>query len=606
MKSLHYSACLIVFLVMLSACANNVESVVQAQDTPFDWRKDWSIEEGFALEIDSEGYDFPTAIAFVPNPGPNPDDPLYFVTELMGKVKVVTNDRTVHTFADNIFDLNPKGELPSGQGQVGLAGLCLDPRQGYVFITFPYHDVKGILRNNIIRFETGSETFALAPTGQTPFTDIFLPYESGLAHHIGPCQVSDDVLYVGIGEAWQAHLTTDLNAMNGKIIRMTLDGQPLPENPFYEDGAIDRAVNYVWAYGFRNPFGMKVIDDRVIVADNGQKIDRFLEAEEGVDYLWNGNDRTIAANAAYVFVPSLAPVQMDSYPPDADFFPLPYQDQFYLALYQLAPEQGKIPGVMRINYGLNEKRILSMPTNFVKYRGSQDYQAVTGLAFGPDGLYFSTLVPNQEGRTFILKATYDPDKAHPYSTVQNNDPRALFVEKGCAGCHSKDGQWGYGGTAGPVLDRDALVERLDARLNNDAYVASLVEIDKLDTEPHAGYKAARQEVAAADGLERVKTWVTYRIQEPRFDNQYSTMPSLDVSEREAAILADFLLAEEKQRASGLRSLLPRTIRTRHLAIFFAAGFVAACGLWVVGLGGKALLGRRKDKKQLQAPENAEV
>ena len=50
------------------------------------WRMDWVATTGFSLEIDTEGYDFPSAIAFVPNPGPGPKDPIYFVTELRGKV----------------------------------------------------------------------------------------------------------------------------------------------------------------------------------------------------------------------------------------------------------------------------------------------------------------------------------------------------------------------------------------------------------------------------------------------------------------------------------------------------------------------------------------
>ena len=54
-----------------------------------DWRSEWELPPGFSLKIDTEGFDAPTAIAFVPHPGPDPKSPLYFVTELRGKVKVV-------------------------------------------------------------------------------------------------------------------------------------------------------------------------------------------------------------------------------------------------------------------------------------------------------------------------------------------------------------------------------------------------------------------------------------------------------------------------------------------------------------------------------------
>jgi hypothetical protein len=63
------------------------------------WTEDWEVAPGFSISQDSEGFHLPSAIAFVPEPGSRPDDPLYFVTELRGKIKVVTNNRAVHTFA---------------------------------------------------------------------------------------------------------------------------------------------------------------------------------------------------------------------------------------------------------------------------------------------------------------------------------------------------------------------------------------------------------------------------------------------------------------------------------------------------------------------------
>ena len=89
-----------------------VYSLSSPADEKFDWRSDWSLKENFDISIDTEGYRFPTAIAFVPNPGNGPKDPLYFVTELRGKVKVVTNDRTVYTFAKDFFTFKPLEELP--------------------------------------------------------------------------------------------------------------------------------------------------------------------------------------------------------------------------------------------------------------------------------------------------------------------------------------------------------------------------------------------------------------------------------------------------------------------------------------------------------------
>ena len=105
-----------------------------------DWRADWELADGLTMQIDTAGYSFPSHIVFVPDPGSDPRDALYFVVELKGQVKVVANDRSVHTFARDILP-NPQG--PTEFNQVGLTGLCLDPERGYVFTTFAY--LQGLL-----------------------------------------------------------------------------------------------------------------------------------------------------------------------------------------------------------------------------------------------------------------------------------------------------------------------------------------------------------------------------------------------------------------------------------------------------------------------------
>jgi hypothetical protein len=148
-------------------------------------------------------------------------------------------------------------------------------------------------------------------------------------------------------------------------------------------------------------------------------------------------------------------------------------------------------------------------------------------------------------------------------------------EKGCFGCHQLDGE---GGTAGPVLDRNTLLPRAEARLNSPEYLASLDQIDQLDREPFLAYRTARAEVAAAQGIERVRTWMTYHIMEPRFDYPDSGMPNLGLSKTEARSITDYLLKEESPTARGraaLLALVPRPLLPRHLLFAFAGGLAAA-------------------------------
>src|SRR5207237_17717 len=54
---------------------------------------------GFTVEVVAGGFEMPVNIAFVPNPGPNPTDPLFYVTELYGTIKAVLRNGSVGTYA---------------------------------------------------------------------------------------------------------------------------------------------------------------------------------------------------------------------------------------------------------------------------------------------------------------------------------------------------------------------------------------------------------------------------------------------------------------------------------------------------------------------------
>ena len=120
---------LVMFAVILAGISVAVvpKRVLTITQVSWDWREDWEVQSGFDISVDSEGFDLPSSIAFVLNPGTSPKDPIYFVTELRGRVKVITNDRSVFTFAEISYDLQPTAELPAIAGEVGMAGVCLDP-----------------------------------------------------------------------------------------------------------------------------------------------------------------------------------------------------------------------------------------------------------------------------------------------------------------------------------------------------------------------------------------------------------------------------------------------------------------------------------------------
>ena len=524
----------------------------------YDWRRDWEIEEGLSLSIDSEGFRLPTAIAVVPNPGSAPKDPLYFVTELRGAVKVVTNDRTVHTFAEGFVRFRPAKELPAIEGESGLAAICLDPARGYVFVTFVYQDSAGVMRNDIVRFATTPRTFALAPTGRTAFTELLAPWASTVSHQIGSCRVSGEHLFVSVADGRQTRRSQDTTALLGKVLRLTLDGRPAPGNPFVAAPATDSSAPNgsaaVWAYGLRNPFGMTVVDGRPYVADNGSGIDRFMRVEPRQNYLWDGSDRSIALRGDVVITPSVGPAHIE-YVGAGAALPARLQRTFYVALS--APHAA---GVLGLPYDVGAGHALAPPFKLLRYRGRK-MQVVSGIALGADGLYVVPIFPDSSGRSAVLRiaAATDTAAAHPFVLLENKDPQALMDVKACKGCHRIGGS---GGAVGPTLDRDSLVARLSARLGSADH-------------------------------ERLLAWTRSKLLDPRFDNPNTQMPDPEFTTAEATVVARALIGDDPQAATGagasgrakafLRSLYPRPPRVRHLALFGAMGVAAGTLLgWVVG------------------------
>lgn len=148
----------------------------------------FAVAPGYRLEVDSVGYDLPTAIAMIPDPSPGDSAPYYFVAELQGHIKVVTRDRAVHDFAA-VPTWGRQGHDLDGNSQQGLAGLCLAPEHGYLFATFTEPDAGGVIRNRIVRFDSTPISYGLSPTNVKRLAPQISEFQSAPAHQIGDCIV---------------------------------------------------------------------------------------------------------------------------------------------------------------------------------------------------------------------------------------------------------------------------------------------------------------------------------------------------------------------------------------------------------------------------------
>jgi hypothetical protein len=401
------------------------------------------------------------------------------------------------------------------------------------------------MRNGITRFSTQPGVFSLEPTGTLDLRSVLAADVSSHAHQIGPCEVHDGHVYVSVGDGHEHRRARDLGHTNGKILRMTLDGRPVPDNPHFTDDGVDEAADYVFASGLRNPFGLRWVDDRLLVADNGPNVDRFLEVRAGDDLLWGGTDWTIASRADVVFSHAVAPVGFDVSVAGTPF-PEAWRDHVFLAAAGSSvdppgPSSMNRRAVLSFAWDLEGHKARSVPFPFLRYRGF-GVQLPLEAVFGPGGLYVVNLMPDAGGSASILRIEHDPDRGHPHVvsrvSLLEMRPRELMKVRGCNGCHASAQP---GRAIAPSLwDRKELSNRIATRLRSEEYRATVHELDARTGEFWQTTRPWREEVAAAGGGEQVKLWIFYHLLKPKFDNPSSAMPDLGLTRSEAQALAEFL------------------------------------------------------------------
>ncbi|HEY6563707.1 MAG TPA: PQQ-dependent sugar dehydrogenase [Pirellulaceae bacterium] len=373
----------------------------------------WLIRPGYSLDVVQSGLRLPVNVAFVPNPGPNPSDPLYYVSELYGSIQVVRRDGTRSTFATGLLDYNPQGPI-SGTGEQGLTGLAVERDSTNPDI---YRLYVGMLWDNgsppgspnhypkVERLDSAIGGLTLA--GRTVLLNM-QPETQGQSHIISNLTLGPDgKLYVHMGDGFNAATALNLDQYRGKILRMNKDGTPVATgdpsgaNPFYNLANGINARDYVYTYGHRNPFGgaWQPGTNRHWIVENGNSLDRMVDLTAGTSYGWSGSDTAISTFSKYVWNPATAPVNMsfiDATIQGGSMFPSSTYGHAYVTLsgstYAAGPlERSKgiveFPDLTTLDGGGK----LAVPPSFlVKYNGT-GRGTTAALAPGPDGLYFSDL-----------------------------------------------------------------------------------------------------------------------------------------------------------------------------------------------------------------------
>ena len=355
----------------------------------------WTVERGFLAEVFASGFQLPVSIVPVPNPGSAPDSPFLYVAELYGTVKVVTRDGEVREYARGLLNFDPRAPIP-GAGEHGLGGITIDPENGDIFVTGVYQidPDSPWVSPRVLRLESddGGRTAArIVPIVEFP-GDI-----QGSSHQIANITFGPDgKLYVHVGSSF-ASLAQQLNTTDGKILRMNRDGTPAAGNPYYDLSDGIATTDYIFAIGFRNPFGgaWRIADQSLYEVENGPTTDRLAKVIIGRNYQWDGTDESMRNHAVYNWSEPVAPIQIAFTEPerfDGSGFPAAKLRSAFVTESGATWATGPQPFGKKISEFIigDDESLVSGPTTFAEYNGSGKATAA-GLTAGPDGLYFTDL-----------------------------------------------------------------------------------------------------------------------------------------------------------------------------------------------------------------------
>ncbi|MFI1682177.1 PQQ-dependent sugar dehydrogenase [Streptomyces sp. NPDC020607] len=167
------------------------------------------------------------------------------------------------------------GVSPGGEG--GLMGLALSPSYASDHFVYAYFTTES--DNRIARMLYDEKK----PEGErlgAPDT-VFKGIPKGMIHNGGRIAFGPDkMLYAGAGETGDTDLAQDKDSLGGKILRLTPDGEPAPDNPFGDSP--------VYSFGHRNVQGLAWDEEkRLWASEFGQDTwDELNEIKSGGNYGW--------------------------------------------------------------------------------------------------------------------------------------------------------------------------------------------------------------------------------------------------------------------------------------------------------------------------------
>ena len=300
---------------------------------------------------------FPTGIAFA-------DTGTMYFTEREGRVRV---------FEDGRLRTEPLASGPtSTSGEMGFLGLDVSPdgQWVYVFASDPEGDSNHILR---------------VPTSGGELEPVIEDLPGGGYHNGGGVAFAPDgMLLVSNGEIHDSNRAQDPDELGGKVYRYTPEGEVPDDNPFGESPT--------YALGLRNPYGLAIdpVSGAPFVTENGPTgDDEVNRIEPRGNYGWPavtgeaGSVKEIEATLPGTYHEPLVNYE-DSIVPTGIAFADPQEANVEYAgdLFFGAFGERTIHRLV-----LDEERQEVLSDEILV----RDPDPTVAVAWGPDGLYYSTV-----------------------------------------------------------------------------------------------------------------------------------------------------------------------------------------------------------------------
>lgn len=159
-------------------------------------------------------------------------------------------------------------------GEGGLLGMVIHPdypSTPYLYLVYNYGNFNNY-KEKVVRYRIANDTL-LEPV-------IILDNIQASSIHNGSRLLitKDNKLLITTGDAGIQLLSQDTNSLNGKLLRLNLDGSIPSDNPF---------GNEVWTFGHRNAQGLVEVGDKIFISEHGPDTDDEINLiVRGGNYGW--------------------------------------------------------------------------------------------------------------------------------------------------------------------------------------------------------------------------------------------------------------------------------------------------------------------------------